>query len=79
MKRILRSLVLLTGEIVVVALLRLASQPSVAATSITQTDARAVLQKICRTCHGVDRVTATLLLVLFFEPSSSPGFSPRTE
>ena len=62
MKKNIRRLVLLTGAIAVVTLMRLAAHSpivAVAATPSAQVDARAVLQKVCGTCHGVDRVTAT--------------------
>jgi cytochrome c oxidase cbb3-type subunit III len=50
----------LTGLVFVLVVLSSLEQPRVAATSTTQADARAVVQKVCgTTCHALERATVT--------------------
>jgi mono/diheme cytochrome c family protein len=51
--------VLLLGAFCAMALVRVSQQPSVVVQAVSQADARAVVQKVCGTCHALDRVTST--------------------
>ncbi len=57
MENKLKRLIGLIGLVFVLAIMSNHEQQRVTATSTTQADARAVVQKVCGTCHALERVT----------------------
>jgi cytochrome c oxidase cbb3-type subunit III len=54
-----KRLIGLIGLIVVLVVMNALEQRQVTATATTQADARAVVQKVCGTCHALERVTVS--------------------
>ncbi len=59
MRKKSKCLVLVAGLVFVFAVLQQPTTPTQAAQTETREDPRAVLQKVCGTCHALDRVTSS--------------------